>query len=121
VSSLKTQHPKLSFVIPVFHAEGIIGELFTRLKTVADSLDQHFECIFVEDGGEDGSWAQIEGLAKRDKRVRGLRLTRNFGQHNAVLSGIRAARGAIIVTLDDDLQNPPEEIPKLLDRLAQKI
>jgi glycosyltransferase involved in cell wall biosynthesis len=119
VSSRKAQHPKLSFVIPVFRAEGIIGELFTRLKTVADSLDQHFECIFVEDGGEDGSWAQIEELAKKDRRVRGLRLTRNFGQHNAVLSGIRAARGAIIVTLDDDLQNPPEEIPKLLDRLAQ--
>ena len=91
MSSRKTQHPKLSFVIPVFRAEGIIGELFTRLKTVADSLDQHFECIFVEDGGEDGSWAQIEELAKKDKRVRGLRLTRNFGQHNAVLGTVGVA------------------------------
>jgi undecaprenyl-phosphate 4-deoxy-4-formamido-L-arabinose transferase len=73
--------------------------------------------LIVEDGGRDGTWNVIVELAARDPRVRGIRHSRNFGQHNALLSGIREARGSVVVTLDDDLQNPPEEIPLLLARL----
>ncbi|WP_304302848.1 glycosyltransferase family 2 protein, partial [Chromatium okenii] len=86
---------------------------------VLETIDPHFELILVEDCGGDDSWSVIEALAKEDGRVRGLELARNYGQHNALLCGIRAAKGTILVTLDDDLQNPPEEIPKLLKRLNE--
>jgi undecaprenyl-phosphate 4-deoxy-4-formamido-L-arabinose transferase len=76
-----------------------------------------FEVILVDDGSTDASWSVIRNLAARDTAVRGLQLMRNYGQHNALLAGIRAARGNIIVTIDDDLQHPPEEIPKLLGAL----
>lgn len=111
--------PQLSIVIPVFRSERTLRPLVDRLMPVLGSLDMDAEVIFVEDGGGDGSWAVIEQLACGNARIRGLRLARNYGQHNALLCGIRAARGDTIVTMDDDLQNPPEEIPKLLDRLAQ--
>ncbi len=78
-----------------------------------------FEIIFVEDCGGDGSWQVIQALAAEDCRVRGLRMSRNYGQHNALLCGIRAAANEVVVTLDDDLQNPPEEIPKLVAKLAE--
>jgi len=73
----------------------------------------------VEDCGGDGSWQVIEELARTDVRVRGIQLSRNYGQHNALLCGIRAARWDVVVTIDDDLQNPPEEIPRLLSTLAE--
>jgi undecaprenyl-phosphate 4-deoxy-4-formamido-L-arabinose transferase len=75
--------------------------------------------VLVNDGSGDGSWERIEELAARDGRVRGVDLMRNYGQHNALLAGIRAARGDVVVTIDDDLQNPPEEIPKLLAKLDE--
>ena len=68
----------------------------------------------VNDGSEDHSWKVIQSLASKHQQVRGFNLIRNFGQHNALLAGIRQANGDIIITMDDDLQNPPEEIPKLL-------
>jgi undecaprenyl-phosphate 4-deoxy-4-formamido-L-arabinose transferase len=75
--------------------------------------------VFVEDCGGDDSWSVIQQLAAADPRVRGFRMSRNFGQHNALLCGIQEARGETIVTLDDDLQHPPEEIPKLLAKLDE--
>jgi undecaprenyl-phosphate 4-deoxy-4-formamido-L-arabinose transferase len=78
-----------------------------------------FEILFVEDCGGDMSWDVIQDLANSDARVQGLRMSRNFGQHSALLCGIRAAAKEVVVTLDDDLQNPPEEIPKLLAKLAE--
>ena len=78
-----------------------------------------FEIIFVEDCGDDKSWSVIQGLVQQDSRVSGLHLARNYGQHNALLCGIRQVRGDVIVTLDDDLQNPPEEIPRLLAKLDE--
>jgi glycosyltransferase involved in cell wall biosynthesis len=73
----------------------------------------------VNDGSADDSWERIGELARLDPRVRGFDLARNYGQHNALLAGIRAARGSTVVTIDDDLQNPPEEIPKLLAKLDE--
>lgn len=111
--------PQLSVVIPVFRSERSLPMLVDRLLPVLDSLGMSAEVIFVEDGGGDGSWSVIEQLCRHHGRLRGLRLARNYGQHNALLCGIRAARGTTVITMDDDLQNPPEEIPKLIARLAE--
>ncbi len=109
----------VSVVVPVYRAEQTLHPLRERLTAVLERLGVEFELILVEDCGGDGSWRIIEALAREDSRVRGFRLPRNYGQHNALLCGIRAARGDVIVTLDDDLQNPPEEIPGLLEKLAE--
>lgn len=111
--------PKLSVVVPVYRSERSLGPLVERLLPVLAALEGGYEIVFVEDGGGDGSWGVIEELSRLNPCVRGLRLARNYGQHNALLCGIRAARGTTIVTMDDDLQNPPEEIPKLLAKLAE--
>lgn len=110
--------PRLSLVVPVFRSEETLPELYRRIVAAVEPIDADFELLLVEDGGGDGSWGVIEQLARAHSRIRGLRMARNYGQHNALLCGIRAARGEIVVTLDDDLQNPPEEIATLLDRLG---
>lgn len=109
--------PSISVVVPVFRSQDSLCELHRRLVEVIEPIDPSFELILVEDCGGDLSWEVIQELAKADHRIHGLQLARNYGQHNALLCGIRAARGNIVVTLDDDLQNPPEEIPKLLTKL----
>lgn len=111
--------PSLSIVIPVYRAEGTLRELYRRLVAALEPDSIEFEVLFVEDCGGDRSWELIQELAAGDSRVRGLRMSRNYGQHNALLCGIRAARNEVVVTLDDDLQNPPEEISKLLAKLAE--
>jgi glycosyltransferase involved in cell wall biosynthesis len=114
-----TTYPTLSIVIPVYRAEGTLRELLRRLSATLGQLGSEYEILFVEDCGGDDSWAVIQDLARNDPRVRGLQLARNYGQHNALLAGIRAARGGIVVTMDDDLQHPPEELPSLLAKLDQ--
>lgn len=109
----------LSFIIPVYRSAASLKELYNRISTTFEAENKDFEVIFVEDCGGDNSWEVIQQLTILDPRVRGLRLSRNYGQHNALLCGIREARGQIIVTLDDDLQHPPEEFPKLLARLDE--
>jgi undecaprenyl-phosphate 4-deoxy-4-formamido-L-arabinose transferase len=110
----------VSAVVPVFRSAETLEPLCRRLAAALKTLvGGRYEIILVEDGGGDGSWAEIERLAGLDERVRGFRLSRNYGQHNALLCGIRAAHGEVIVTIDDDLQNPPEEVGKLLAELAQ--
>lgn len=113
--------PGISVVVPAYRSAATLPELHQRLVTTLPALADAFEIIFVEDGGGDESWPVIRSIAAGDPRVRGLRMSRNFGQHNALLCGIRAARLDIIVTLDDDLQNPPEEIGRLIDRLEDDI
>lgn len=108
----------ISAVVPVFRSQDSIENLYARLRSVLAQCGSAFEIIFVEDCGGDGAWEIIDRLARADDCVRGLRFSRNYGQHNALLCGIRAARHEVTITLDDDLQNPPEEIPKLLARLA---
>ncbi len=107
----------ISVVIPVYNSEAFLRELYERLRAVFDEIGRDYEIIMVEDCGRDGSWDVIVGLSRNDERVRGIKLNRNFGQHNALLCGIRAVKYDLIVTIDDDLQHPPEEIPKLLERL----
>jgi len=100
--------------VPVFRSAPILPDLYRRLTDALNALTDRYEIVFVEDNGGDDSWSVIERLADRDQHVRGIRMSRNYGQHNALLCGIRAARYEVIVTLDDDLQNPPEEIGKLI-------
>ncbi|MFT8418021.1 MAG: glycosyltransferase family 2 protein [Acetobacter sp.] len=107
----------LSVVIPVYRGMATIQELCLRLTKVLEQRQTTFEILLIEDCGGDSSWEVIQSLTKNDQRIRGFRLRRNFGQHNALLLGIRTAQGELIATMDDDLQHPPEELPKLLDQL----
>lgn len=109
----------ISFVVPVYRSAESLPELHRRVSAVFGDGEQDLEIVFVEDCGGDDSWSVIQRLAATDPRVRGFRMSRNYGQHNALLCGIREARGETIVTLDDDLQHPPEEIPKLLAKLDE--
>ena len=109
----------LSVVVPCFNAAGTLDRLIERVLGAVAGLADDWELILVNDGSADRSWERIVEWAGRDERVRGIDLTRNFGQHNALLAGIAAARMEVIVTLDDDLQSPPEEIPKLLSGLER--
>jgi undecaprenyl-phosphate 4-deoxy-4-formamido-L-arabinose transferase len=109
----------ISVVIPVYKAEDYLHNLYLRLKASLEAITPDYEIIIVEDCGGDHSWEVIMELSKTDKRVKGIQLSRNFGQHNALLCGIRTAQGGVIVTMDDDLQHPPEEISKLLNKLAE--
>jgi glycosyltransferase involved in cell wall biosynthesis len=109
----------LSIVVPVFNGALTIRELIGDLSKVLPSLAEKYEAVLVEDCGHDNSWEIICQLIQENSWIRGIRLMRNFGQHNAILCGIRAARHDIIVTMDDDLQHPATEIPKLLAKLAE--
>jgi undecaprenyl-phosphate 4-deoxy-4-formamido-L-arabinose transferase len=109
----------ISAIVPVFRSAPILPDLYRRLTDALTDLTDRYEIVFVEDNGGDDSWSVIEQLAERDGHVHGIRMSRNYGQHNALLCGIRAARYEIIVTLDDDLQNPPEEIGKLVALLER--
>src|SRR5712691_1015647 len=106
--------PSASAVIPVYNSAGILPELIERLGAVLGRELDGFEVILVNDGSRDRSWPVIEELAARHDWVTGIDLMRNYGQHNALLCGIRAARGELTITLDDDLQHRPEDIPELL-------
>jgi len=108
----------ITVVVPVYNSEGSLTPLVERLHAVLPSLAPKWEILLINDGSRDRSWEVIRELADRHERVRGICMLRNFGQHNAVLAGSRAAQYAITVTMDDDLQHPPEEIAKLLSTLA---
>lgn len=109
----------LSAVIPVYNSQESLPLLVERFLAVSRRLHLDVEIILVNDASRDGSWGCIGKLAAAEPRIRGINLMRNYGQHNAILCGVRAARHEWIVTIDDDLQHPPEEIPKLLEVLQR--
>jgi glycosyltransferase involved in cell wall biosynthesis len=109
----------VSVVVPVYNSEETLCELASRLATVLRQSCDQYELILVNDGSRDGSWDQIQRLAVKHQWIRGINLMRNYGQHNALLCGIRAVRHPITLVMDDDLQHPPEEIPRLLQKLAE--
>ena len=108
----------VSVVVPVYNSEATLSELVARLLAVLEARQSPFELVLVNDGSRDRSWETIVDLAAEHRWIVAIDLMRNYGQHNALLVGIRAARFEAIVTMDDDLQHPPEEIPKLLSKLA---
>jgi len=103
----------ISVVSPVYRAEDCLHELYRRLVASLESITSSFEIILVEDCGGDGCWRIIEELAQRDQRVKGIKLSRNFGQHYAITAGLDCAKGDWVVVMDCDLQDQPEEIAKL--------
>lgn len=115
------KNPEISIVVPVYNEESLVDELCLRLKSVADTLNRSYEILIVDDGSDDGSFEKLKRICVTDKIFRLVRLTRNFGQQSAMLAGFRISRGEIVVQLDSDLQNPPEEIPKLLAALTEDV
>jgi undecaprenyl-phosphate 4-deoxy-4-formamido-L-arabinose transferase len=111
--------PRISAVVPVYDGQETVGDLVARLERVLETHAAAYEILLVNDGSPDRSWDVIRRLSAERSTVRGIDLMRNFGQHNALLCGIRSAQYDLVVTLDDDLQNPPEEIPKLLAKLDE--
>jgi len=107
----------ISVIVPVYNAEATIAPLVDSTLSVLGDFASQYEMILVNDGSGDSSWEIIRDLASKYRSVRGINLMRNFGQHNALLRCIRAARHQVVVTMDDDFQNPPEEIPKLVEAL----
>lgn len=113
------QNSSISVLIPVYRSESTLPALIKRLTSTLASMPADYEVILINDGSPDRSWDAICLLAGEYPFVHGINLMRNFGQHNALLCGIRAAGKDVIITLDADLQNPPEEIPKLIAKLAE--
>lgn len=109
--------PGISVVIPIYNSESGLEELIDRLGNALKAIGPPYEALLVDDGSRDASWEAIRSLQVGCAWMRGIRLMRNYGQHNALLCGVRAARFDTIVTIDDDLQHPPEEIYRLLDQL----
>jgi undecaprenyl-phosphate 4-deoxy-4-formamido-L-arabinose transferase len=112
--------PEISVVIPVFNEEENLRELGERLIRTLTAMGRPFEIIFVDDGSTDGSWEILADLNQQyPQNIRALQFHRNFGQHQAIFAGFQASRGQVMVTLDADLQNPPEEIPRLVAKLDE--
>jgi glycosyltransferase involved in cell wall biosynthesis len=109
----------ISVVVPVYNGSDSLPLLVDEVEKVLPDVAGAFELVLVNDGSPDQSWQVISELAGSHPLVRGIDLMRNYGQHNATLCGVREACYEVIVTMDDDLQNPPREIPKLLDKLAE--
>jgi dolichol-phosphate mannosyltransferase len=108
-------NPKISIVIPAYNEAGNLPMLYSELIKVLPSLNMTWEIILVDDGSEDGTWMEITSLYKSDKRVRGIRLSRNFGHQYALFAGLSQATGEAVITMDADLQHSPQTIPVLVD------
>ncbi|WP_036696065.1 glycosyltransferase family 2 protein [Paenibacillus taiwanensis] len=111
--------PYFSVVVPVYRSEKNLSELYARIKASLEKLNANFELILVEDCGGDDSWRVIQELSEQDSRVIGIRFTKNFGQHAAIICGIAQANGEWIITLDDDLEQRPEDIHLLYEKVRQ--
>jgi len=112
--------PDISVIIPVFNEEENLRELGERLMRTLTGMGRPFEIILVDDGSSDRSWDLLSELHDQyPENLRALQFNRNFGQHQAIFAGFQAARGQVMITLDADLQNPPEEIPRLVAKLEE--
>jgi Glycosyltransferases involved in cell wall biogenesis len=109
----------LSVVIPAYNEEENVPILYEKLKKVLDSLGEDYEIIFVDDGSTDGTYQRLKQLAEKDSRLKVIRFKRNYGQTAAMSAGFEHAKGDVIITLDADLQNDPEDIPTLLEKLKE--
>ncbi len=109
----------LSFLIPARNVEGNIGELYRRLSEVLNRINLPYEIIFIDDGSTDNTWGIVRDLRAADERVRGIRHRRNFGKAQALANGFAVAGGDVIVTMDADLQDDPDELPNFLAKLNE--
>lgn len=108
-----------SVVVPVYNSSKTLSELVEQVDRLFVELGSSYELIMVDDGSKDSSWAVMKELQGEYPSLKIIRLRRNFGQHNAIMCGFNLCRGRHVITIDDDLQNPPEEIPKLIDKLNE--
>jgi len=115
VADAELPAPDVSIVVTVFNEAACVEELHRRAVAVLEPGPRTFELIFIDDGSTDGTFAALERLQRDDPRVRAVRFKRNFGQHPAMHAGLSRARGDIVVTMDGDLQNAPEDIPRLVE------
>jgi len=113
------KQPYLSVVIPVFNEEDNLVELHARLAATLNAAGYDWEVIYVDDGSKDRSWEILSRIQSQDPHVRLVRFNRNYGQHMAIFAGFERVRGQVVVTLDADLQNPPEEVPRLVAKLEE--
>ncbi|HEV3028791.1 MAG TPA: glycosyltransferase [Planctomycetota bacterium] len=116
---MSAPHPHVSAVIPVYNEEANLPELHERMTKALDSIGKSWELIYVDDGSADRSLELLTGYVAKDKRIKSVEFNRNYGQHAAVFAGLSQTRGDIVVTLDADLQNPPEEVPKLVTKMEE--
>lgn len=116
---MKNKTPTLSVLVPVYYSELSLRPLVEKLAAVLPVITSEYEVILINDGSQDGSWKVIKELMDSNPLVSGINLMRNYGQHNALLCGIRQAKHEIIVTIDDDLQHDPALISQLLDKLNE--
>jgi len=113
-------NPHISVVIPIYNEEDNLPELHRRLKDVlGGKLQVTYEMIFVDDGSYDNSWNVVKDLRRQNAHVKGIRFSRNFGHHTAISAGLNHSEGNVVVMMDGDLQDPPEEIPKLYRKLKE--
>ena len=110
---------KISIVVPVFNSSDILDELVIRIKNTLEKIDykDNFELILINDFSGDSSWIKIKNLRKKYFFIKGINLSENFGQHNAIMAGLNNLSGDYVITLDDDLQHPPEYIPNIIEKL----
>ena len=117
----RTPGVELSIVIPVYNSATILPRLVERLRTTLNTVHMTYELVMVEDGSPDDSWRVLEAMQREDpEHIVAVQLMRNYGQHNALMCGFRHTRGDLIVTMDDDLQHPPEELPRLIDAIKSQ-
>lgn len=113
--------PSLSVVVPCYRSPSTLSELVTLVGSAVGGRAESLEFVFVDDGSPDDTWARLQTLLGVHSGVRLVRLSRNYGQHNALLAGIRAASGELVLTMDDDMQNPPDQVPLLLDSMTDDV
>ena len=105
----------LSIIVPVYNSSKILKTLVKRIKK--NLRTKNYEIIFINDASSDNSWNEIKKISKKNKRIKGINLSENFGQHSAIFAGLKYAKGKKIITMDDDLQHPPESIEDIVSKL----
>ncbi len=113
------ESPEYSVVIPAYNCEASLEELCHRIDEVFNRMKKIYEIVVVDDASIDSTWKVMEALREENKKIKIIQLMKNFGQHNALMCGFHNVSGRYIITMDDDLQNPPEEIPKLIDEIQK--
>ena len=111
--------PYVSVLIPVLNEQESLEELQTRLHRTLEGLGKSYEIVYINDGSTDNTQSMLEGFHNRDNKVKVIEFNRNYGQHMALFAGFEAAQGEIVITIDADLQNPPEEIPRLVAKMEE--